>query len=166
MEIISLVVIAWQRLPYPREGLVLLLERTLKELKEGISEKKKGPKFKRTGSTEEEPTEIDMQKVENIVKRMKEKYKEEGVEFDKVGGPLSDLRGLIAEGMAAKIEIQTVEELKEFKSKLVQFLANFYIKAGAILKPIAENMRKFPEMEMLVQPSTSPAADLLGSPRY
>lgn len=121
----------------------------LDKLKRGISEKNEGPKFKGTGASEAEPTEIDMEKVENIVKRMKEKYKEQGIEFDKVRGPLSELRGLIAEGMAAKIEIQTVEELKEFKSKLVQFLAGVYIKLGRILKPIAENMRKFPEMEML-----------------
>lgn len=97
----------------------------------------------------EGPTEVDMQKVEKIVKRMREKYREEGVEFEEVGGNLGELRGLIAEGMAAKIEIQTVEELREVKSKLINFLAGVYIKMGGILKPIAKSISKFPEMEML-----------------
>jgi flagellar protein FlaJ len=97
----------------------------------------------------EGPTEIDMEKVEKIVKRMKEKYREEGVEFEEVGGTLRELRGLIAEGMAAKIEIQTIEELREVKNRTVKFLAELYIKLGAILKPIAKAMAKLPEMEML-----------------
>jgi flagellar protein FlaJ len=80
---------------------------------------------------------------------MREKYREEGVEFEEVGGNLGELRGLIAEGMAAKIEIQTVEELREVKSKLINFLAGVYIKLGGILRPVAKSISKFPEMEML-----------------
>jgi len=99
--------------------------------------------------TSEEPEEIDMHKVENIVKRMRDKYREEGVEFEEVGGSLKELRGLIAEGMAAKIEIQPVEDLREVKNKTIKFLATLYLKLGAILKPIAKLMTKFPEMEML-----------------
>jgi flagellar protein FlaJ len=97
----------------------------------------------------EEPTEIDMEKVERIVKRMRDKYRDEGMEFEEVGGTLKELRGLIAEGMAAKIEIQTVDELREVKSKLVKFLAGVYLKLGTVLKPVAKTIGKFPEMEML-----------------
>ena len=105
--------------------------------------------LKKAKATEEQPTEIDMDKVERIVKRMRDKYRSEGVEFEEVGGNLKELRGLIAEGMSAKIEIQTVEELQEVKNKLINFLATFYLKLGAILKPIAKAMSKFPEMEMV-----------------
>ncbi len=107
-------------------------------------EKKKG--FK---EQEEGPTEIDMKKVEKIVKRMREKYRQEGVEFEEVGGKLSELRGLIAEGEAAKVEIQTVDELREVKNKMVSFLAGLYLALGGITKPIAKALTKFPEMEML-----------------
>jgi len=109
--------------------------------------KKKKQSFKQ--KPKEESTEIDMEKVEKIVKRMRAKYKEEGIEFEEVGGGLKDLRGLIAEGAAAKVEIQTVEELKEVRNKLVNFLAALFIKLGAVLKPIAKAMSRFPEMEML-----------------
>jgi len=97
----------------------------------------------------EEEIEIDMRKVEKIVKRMRKKYRDEGIEFEEVGGTLRELRGLIAEGMSAKIEIQTVEELKEVKNTLVNILARIYLRLGAILKPIARAMSHFPEMEML-----------------
>jgi flagellar protein FlaJ len=118
------------------------------EKKLKVPEKKEKREIKTKPKTEE-PTEVDMQKVEKIVKRMREKYREEGVEFEEVGGNLRELRGLIAEGMAAKIEIQTVEELREVKSRLINFLAGVYLKMGAILRPVAKSISKFPEMEML-----------------
>lgn len=105
--------------------------------------------FKKAKETTETPTEIDMEKVEKIVKRMREKYRSEGVEFEEVGGNLRELRGLIAEGMSAKIEIQTIEELQEVKNRLINFLATTYLKLGAILKPVAKAMTKFPEIEMV-----------------
>jgi len=122
----------------------------LKKLKENISEKKKKQKFNQPLVSEEPAAaEVDMAKVEKIVKRMREKYRAEGVEFEEVGGTLKELRGLIAGGMAAKVEIQTIDELREVKSKMIKFLATIYVKLGAVLKPIAKAMSKFPEMEML-----------------
>lgn len=111
-----------------------------------FEEKKKPLK---SAAEKEEPLEIDMDKVEKIVKRMRNKYREEGVEFEEVGGTLKELRGLIAEGISTKIEIQTIEELQEVKSRLIKFLAGVYKWLGAILKPIAKTLGKLPEMEML-----------------
>lgn len=119
------------------------------KLKETILEKEKKPRFKKPAAAEPAETEIDMEKVEKIVKRMREKYREEGVEFEEVGGTLRELRGIIAEGMGAKIEIQTIEELREAKSKMIKFLAGVYVKLEGILKPIAKTISRFPEMEML-----------------
>ena len=98
---------------------------------------------------EEEQLEIDLDQVEKIVKRMREKYRKEGVEFEEVGGNLKELRGLVAEGIGGKVEIQTIEELREVRSKLIKFLAGLYLKLGAILKPVAAAISKFPEFEML-----------------
>lgn len=118
----------------------------LDKLKSNISQKKvKGKKR----AVAEESIEIDMEQVEKIVKRMREKYRAEGVEFEEVGGSLKELRGLIAEGMGAKIEIQTIEELREVRSKMVKFLAGIYLKLGGILKPVAKTITRFPEFEML-----------------
>jgi len=119
------------------------------ELKGKIADKEKKTRFRRKAAEEQAVAEIDMKKVEKIVKRMRKKYREEGIEFEEVGGSLNELRGLIAEGMSAKIEIQTVDELKEVKNKLVNTLAKIYLKLGAVLKPVAKAMGKFPEMEML-----------------
>ncbi|MBN2067984.1 MAG: type II secretion system F family protein [Candidatus Diapherotrites archaeon] len=98
---------------------------------------------------EEETREIDMDKVDKIVKRMRDKYRSEGVEFGEARGVLKELRGIIVEGQGAEIEIQSVEDLKEFKSRGIQSLAKVYLKLGKILKPIANAINKFPEMEML-----------------
>lgn len=112
--------------------------------KKDLLEKNEKPK-----AAEEEQIEIDMDQVEKIVKRMRDKYRKEGVEFEEVGGTLKELRGLVAEGIGGKVEIQTIEELREVRSKLINFLAGLYLKLGAILKPVAAAISKFPEFEML-----------------
>jgi flagellar protein FlaJ len=121
----------------------------LKELKRDVATKEKKVRFKKTGESLEEPTEVDMDEVEKIVKRMRDKYRAEGVEFEEVGGSLSELRGLIADGMSAKVEIQTVEDLREVKNKLVNFLAKIYLKLGGVLKPLTKTLTKLPEIEMV-----------------
>ncbi|MFA4855817.1 MAG: type II secretion system F family protein [archaeon] len=112
--------------------------------KKDLLEKNEKPK-----PAEEEQLEIDIDQVEKIVKRMREKYRKEGVEFEEVSGNLKELRGLVAEGIGGKVEIQTIEELREVRSKLIKFLAGLYLKLGAILKPVAATISKFPEFEML-----------------
>ncbi len=119
----------------------------LDELKNNISQKK--GKTKKLAADPDEPVEVNMDQVEKIVKRMRAKYRAEGVEFEEVGGNLKELRGLIADGMGGKVEIQTIEELREVKSKMVKFLASIYLKLGGILKPIAKAVIRFPEFEML-----------------
>ena len=119
----------------------------LDELKSNISQKK--GKGKKLTASKEEPIEVDMDQVEKIVKRMRDKYRAEGVEFEEVGGNLKELRGLIADGMGGKVEIQTIEELREVKSKMVKFLASIYLKLGGVLKPVAKAVIRFPEFEML-----------------
>ncbi len=87
---------------------------------------------------------VDMNRVEDIVKKMKEKYKDEGVEFEEVGGKLKELRGIIAEGDVAALEVQSVEDLKEFKNPLVQKLGSFYMNFKGIAEPISNFLKKLP----------------------
>ena len=118
-------------------------------LKKKIAADEKPAAGKAAASTEEAASEIDMEKVDKIVKRMREKYRAEGVEFAEAKGVLGELRGLIAEDKGAGVEIQTIEELREVKSKIIQALAKIYLTLGAVLKPMANALSKFPEMEML-----------------
>ncbi len=74
---------------------------------------------------------------------------DEGIEFEEVGGTLGELRGIIAEGAGARVEIQTIEELREVESKLVSALAGFYLRLEGVLKYIAKALNRLPEMEML-----------------
>src|SRR3989338_4622538 len=73
------------------------------------------------------PERVDPKQVDRIVERIKKKYGEQGVEFEQVGGRLGELRTIIAEGEQAKISVQTVEELQEFRSPLIKQLGRFYI---------------------------------------
>ena len=91
-----------------------------------------------------EPETVDLEQVEKIVSKMKKKYREQGVEFEEVGGRLSELRGIIAEGEAAKINVQPVEELKEFRSPIIRQLGNFYLSFQFLFKPLTRNLRRFP----------------------
>ena len=124
----------------------------LESLKKKITETSgpvEEPQKRKPMDLSEPVAEVDMEKVEKIVKRMRDKYRSEGVEFTEVGGSLKELRGIIAEGASAQVEIQTILELREVKSKMIKALAGFYIRLEKIMKPVAGALSRFPEMEML-----------------
>ena len=92
---------------------------------------------------------IDMEQVDKIVSKMKKKYKERGVELEEVGGRLNELRGIIAEGKTAEVEIQSVEDLAEFKSPLVKRLGGFYLKFGGLFRPLSGILSKLPFVKQI-----------------
>ncbi|MDO8538680.1 MAG: type II secretion system F family protein, partial [archaeon] len=106
----------------------------LDALRKTIEEKKEKKK------KEEGADSIDLEQVDQIVQRMKKKYSEEGIEFEEVGGKLKELRGIIAEGQEKQIEVQTVEDLKAFRSPAVQNLGKIYLKLSFITKKIEKFM--------------------------
>ncbi len=99
--------------------------------------KKKKKKFSSVES-------VDMEQVDDIVKKMKQKYRDQGVEFEEVGGRLRELRGIIADGKAAELQVQRVEDLKEFKNPLVKNLGSLYLKIRSVSEPISNFLRKLP----------------------
>ncbi len=115
---------------------------TLNELRKKIEEKEKDEKKQ---TPDQKPVEtVDMDQVEKIVNRMKSKYREQGVEFEQVGGKLGELRGIIAEGEQAKINVQTVEDLKEFQSPMIKQLGNFYLLFKILFEPFSNIIKKLP----------------------
>jgi flagellar protein FlaJ len=119
-------------------------------LKKKIAEKSKSPT---TGSSEElegiEEESIDMDRVDQIVKKMKKKYRNEGVEFGETSGKLSELRGIIAEGKGAQLNLGTVEDLRKVKSPLVKKLGGLYLKMRKILGPISKSASTLPQFKRL-----------------
>jgi len=111
----------------------------LDDLRKNIEEKKKKGK-----SPEESLETVDYDQVEKIVGRMKKKYREQGVEFEEVGGKLGELRGIIAEGEQAKISVQKVEDLQEFHSPIVKQLGSFYMFFKAPFQPISNLLKRLP----------------------
>ncbi len=119
-------------------------------LKKKIAEKGKGkPKVEADELKGIEEQAIDMDRVDQIVKKMKKKYKSEGVEFEEVGGRLKELRGIIAEGRTAQLEIRKVEDLREMKSPVVKGVGKVYLKLKGALKPISKIASKLPQMKGL-----------------
>ncbi|MEW6294776.1 MAG: type II secretion system F family protein [Candidatus Diapherotrites archaeon] len=92
---------------------------------------------------------VNMEQVDRIVDKMKRKYSEEGIELEEVGGRLKELRGIIAEGKQAQLEVQTVEDLKGFRSPLIRDLGKFYLALRAITRPIDAFIQKFPQVKEL-----------------
>ncbi|MFH1224479.1 MAG: type II secretion system F family protein [Candidatus Diapherotrites archaeon] len=121
----------------------------LDQIRKRVEEKKKaGAKaFQKPEAKQDEA--VDVEEVERIVSKMKKKYVEQGVEFEQVGGKLRDLRGMIAEGETAKVSVQGVEELAEFKNPLVQRLGKIYLALQGITKPITVLLKKFPVTQQL-----------------
>lgn len=88
--------------------------------------------------------EIDPNQVEKIVERMKKKYRKEGVEFEQVGGKLGELRGIIADNEQAKINVQTVEDLKETNSAAIKNIGRIYLLFKFPLDPITKLLKNLP----------------------
>ncbi|MFH1391370.1 MAG: type II secretion system F family protein [Candidatus Diapherotrites archaeon] len=112
---------------------------SLDNLKKTIEEKNKKKK-----DSDKKPETVDYNQVEKIVGRMKKKYREQGVEFEQVGGKLGELRGIIAEGEQAKINIQKVEDLQEFQSPAIKQLGSFYLLFRLPFQPISNLIKRLP----------------------
>ncbi|MCK4884204.1 MAG: type II secretion system F family protein, partial [Candidatus Diapherotrites archaeon] len=76
--------------------------------------------------------------------KMKKRYIEQGVEMEQVGGKLGELRGIIAEGEHAKINVQNVEDLQEFQSPAIKQIGSIYLLMKFIFEPISKILKKFP----------------------
>ncbi len=87
---------------------------------------------------------LDTKKVDKIVERMKKKYTDQGVEFEKVGGKLGELRGIITENEAAAIKVESVEDLAEFRSPVIKRLGKFYIWFRPIMDLLLDFLKKIP----------------------
>ncbi len=107
--------------------------------------KKVEEREKKAKEAEKKPQEtVNIDQVEQIVDRMKKKYRDEGVEFEQVGGKLGELRGIIAEGEQAKINVQRVEDLEEFQSPLIKRLGRIYLSLRLVLDPVSKILKRLP----------------------
>ncbi|HZX34671.1 MAG TPA: type II secretion system F family protein [archaeon] len=120
------------------------MAQTLDELRKKVEEKKQKKEVLGGAGEQKRAETVDMDQVEKIVDRMKKKYREEGVEFEQVGGKLGELRGIIAGGEQAKINVQKVEELKEFESPAIKRLGGLYVGLRFAFDPISKLLRRLP----------------------
>jgi len=88
----------------------------------------------------DENDSFDMKKVLNIVGRIKQKYKEEGLLIEEPGGDYGELKGIITG--TGGIKVQTPEELQNFQSPWISRLGALYAKLGALTKPLAKLIEK------------------------
>lgn len=120
------------------------MPKELEQLKKGIEEEKQPEK------AAEKPVEsVDLEQVEKIVEKMKRKYSDEGLSFEEVGGKLSELRGIIAEGKHSSVQIQRVEELREFKNPAVKSLGSFYLTFRKLFTPVIAFFKALPPVKEL-----------------
>ncbi|MEM4257510.1 MAG: type II secretion system F family protein [Candidatus Diapherotrites archaeon] len=111
----------------------------LEALRKTIEEKKE---VKKEPKRNEEV--VDMAQVEKIVERMKKKYRQQGVVFQKAEGDIEELREIIATDEQEKISLQRVEDLEEFRSPLIAQLGRFYISFRKVLEPIVTSIQRIP----------------------
>lgn len=123
---------------------------TLEDLRKRIEEKEKKSKKKKMDGPKEEVESVDMDAVDKIVRKMKKKYSSDGFAYDTgVGGELGKIRGIIAEEENAEMEVQKVEDLREFKSPLIKNLGGTYLKMQKLLSPIVKIIKKMPGLDKL-----------------
>lgn len=119
-------------------------------LKKKIAEQPKrssGANTRELEGIEEES--VDMDRVDQIVKKMKKKYKDDGIEFGETSGKLNELRGIIAEGKGAELDLGSVEDLREVKSPIIKGIGSIYLKLRKILEPLSKIASSLPQFETL-----------------
>ncbi|MBI4043214.1 MAG: type II secretion system F family protein [Candidatus Diapherotrites archaeon] len=121
----------------------------LKNLRARIEEKKEKEKTESARAASEEEANVNPSQVEDIVRRMKEKYQHEGLQEQAVEGKLGELRDIITGTERKTIELQTVEELQEFHSPLVRRLGGLYLKLKKPMDWLSARVAQFPQMKML-----------------
>ncbi len=121
------------------------IKKKIVEQKEGdIAELKKKLGDSRKQKEQEKAPAVDMTQVEKIVERMKKKYAESGVPQGQPGGKLGELKEIIAQGEAAKINVQTVEDLQEFRSPVIRQLGKFYLLFRLPLESVSGFIKRLP----------------------
>jgi pilus assembly protein TadC len=112
----------------------------LEGIRKNIEEHKKE---KLDTPSQKKEDEINKKTVEKIVGRLKKHYKEEGLELEgEASSKLSELRGMIADQQRAKIEMHTVDELREFKNPFVRGLGRIFLVFRGILNPLSNLFMK------------------------
>ncbi|MBI4053601.1 MAG: type II secretion system F family protein [Candidatus Diapherotrites archaeon] len=114
-----------------------------------FGDRKKSGQEKPAGPGSQSKESVDMDKVEQIVKKMKSKYKDEGRPLEAASGELEELRGIIAEGHGAKIEVQRIEELQELKNPLIQKLGTVFLRFQGFFRPIVNVIKELPASKEL-----------------
>jgi len=117
----------------------------LDTLKKKIGEEKKDPGKKKAGETES----VDMDQVEKIVSKMKQKYAKSGLEFEEVKGKLGEIRNIITEGRQKELEVQTIEDLLDFKQPMIRRLGKVYLAFKNPLRPIMKMIMGLPQVKRL-----------------
>ena len=88
---------------------------------------------------------LDLLKVQEIVKRMQKKYADEGVqEGTENNQGCVNLQRAVQGEKTTQVEVQKVEELKDSDNKLVRFFGNLFFSLQSITQPLSkvlQNMR-------------------------
>lgn len=115
----------------------------LDDLRKKIEEKKE-KKLSVSAQGEYSESSVDVGEVEKIVKKMKQKYKEQGIAFEEAGEELSALRSVVTGTAAPQVTTQTVNELVDYQSPLISALGRYFLAFEIMLKPAVRALKVFP----------------------
>ena len=96
-----------------------------------------------------EETTYNKDQVEDIVKKMKKKYKERGVSEEKVTGDLAKLRSAVTGGAGPEVRIESPYALKKSKSPIVRVIGGIYLKMQNPMTKLGNFMARFPGAKAL-----------------
>jgi flagellar protein FlaJ len=91
----------------------------------------------------------DEKSVEQIVGRLKKKYKKEGIEFNEAEGKLGELREIIAGNKRKRLEIQSIEALQTGKNPFIRILGRLYALLHGPFERIGSSLERFPQAKTL-----------------
>lgn len=92
--------------------------------------------------------EVDESEVNKIVEKMKDKYRDEGIEFDdEINSSLKELRGIITNDSYSRIDIETSEDVEGFDSDIARQVGSFYLRFKNVFVPVRNFIKNFPLTE-------------------
>lgn len=91
----------------------------------------------------------DEKSVEDIVGRLKTKYKKEGIQFNESEGKLGELRDIISGSKEKQIEIQSIDALQTGKNPFVRFLGRLYASMHGPFERLGSFLETLPQAKTL-----------------
>jgi flagellar protein FlaJ len=112
-------------------------------------EEKKGDSSRTAPVSQDSVKDLSDKEIEQIVDRMKNKYRSEGLQYVEAEGQLGELKDIISGNSQKGMDVADVEALRGGKNAFVRILGHLYASMHGPFEKLGSIIEKFPQMRTL-----------------